>query len=122
MYIAYGPEHGAKSPEEYLEVLANGKTGIAAFFDATSHHASNTAIDFIDEDTATVRSVLLAWHKYHRARPDGILYGQYHDIFRRVDGEWKIERRDLLTAGTHDYHAKPHMLVPLPRRGVESES
>lgn len=119
MYVAYGRSHGANNPDEYLQVLGNDKTGIAAFFAATSHHVSNIAIDFIDEDTAKVRSVLLAWHKYNRDRPNGILYGQYLDEFRRVDGEWKIARREQITAGTDNYHAKEHTLVPVPRKTVE---
>lgn len=122
IYVAYGPEHGARSREEYLHVLSNDKTGIAAFFAATSHHVSNVDITFVDEDTAHVKSVLLAWHKYNRERPNGIVYGQYRDIVKRVDGEWKIQRREQVTAGTDNYHAKPHMQIPLERKSIPAQS
>ena len=118
LYVAYGPSHGATSPEEYLAVLSNDKTGIAAFFAATSHHVSNVVVDFVDEDTAKVRSVLLAWHRYHRERPDGIVYAQYHDVFKRTSDGWKIHRREQLTTGTEQYHAKADALVMAPRKAV----
>ncbi|MER6975676.1 nuclear transport factor 2 family protein [Streptomyces carpinensis] len=120
LYVAYGPSHGAKGPEEYLEVLGNEKTGIAGFFAGTSHHVSNVAIDFVDEDTAKVRSVLLAWHRYNRERPDGIVYAQYHDVFKRTADGWKIQRREQLTTGTEQYHAKAHALVMAPRKNAKA--
>ncbi|OZC61896.1 hypothetical protein CH306_18205 [Rhodococcus sp. 15-725-2-2b] len=115
LYVAYGPSHGATGAENYLDVLSNDKTGIAAFFAGTSHHVSNIVIDFVNKDTAKVRSVLYAWHKYYRDRPDGIVYAQYHDEFTRTDEGWKISRREQKTAGTENYHAKAHALVPTPR-------
>jgi SnoaL-like domain len=118
LYVAYGKSHGASGPEDYLEVLGNDKTGIAAFFAATSHHVSNVSIDFVDADTAKVRSVLYAWHRYQRERPDGIVYAQYHDIFKRTPDGWKIQRREQLTTGTENYHAKGDALVMAPRKGT----
>lgn len=115
LYVAYGPSHGAEGAEAYLETLSNEKTGIAAFFGGTSHHVSNVVIDFVDKDTANVRSVLYAYHKYNRDRPDGIVYGQYHDIIVRTDDGWKIKRRELKHAGTEQYHAKAEALNPIPR-------
>jgi hypothetical protein len=119
LYVAYGRSHGATGPEEYLDVLANEKTGIAAFFGATSHHVSNVVVDFVDADTANVRSVLYAWHKYNRERPDGIVYAQYHDVFARTPDGWKIRRREQLTTGTEQYHAKGDALVMAPRKNIE---
>ncbi|MEU6643551.1 nuclear transport factor 2 family protein [Saccharomonospora sp. NPDC046836] len=120
LYVAYGESHGASGPEEYLEVLANNKTGIAAFFAGTSHHVSNVVIDFADTDKATVRSVLYAWHKYNRERPDGIVYAQYHDVFVRTAEGWKIQQRKQLTTGTEQYHARPETLVMAPRKSKET--
>lgn len=114
-YIAYGPEHGAEGRDNYLVTLDNEKTGIGAFFAGTSHHVSNVVIDFEDENTATVRSVVYAWHKYNRERPDGVVMGQYHDIFVRTAEGWKIKRRELQHAGTESYHAKGDALNPIPR-------
>lgn len=118
LYVSYG-NHGAEGPEAYLHTLANPETGIAAFFAGTSHHVSNVVIDFIDENTANVRSVLLAWHKYNRERPNGIVYGQYHDVFVRSDGAWKIQRREQQTAGTDNYHARPEKMLMIRRSSRE---
>lgn len=115
LYVAYGPSHGAEGADAYLETLSNENTGIAAFFAGTSHHVSNVVIDFVDDDTANVRSVLYAFHKYNRERPDGIVYGQYHDVIVRTDDGWKIQRRELKHAGTESYHAKGPALNPIPR-------
>ncbi|MEJ1922201.1 nuclear transport factor 2 family protein [Microbacterium sp. KHB019] len=120
LYIAYGPEHGAEGAEAYLETLSNENTGIAAFFAGTSHHVSNVVIDFVDADTANVRSVLYAYHKYNRERPDGIVYGQYHDIFVRTPEGWRIKRRELKHAGTETYHAKGAALNPIPRNSKQA--
>jgi hypothetical protein len=116
LYVSYG-NHGAEGPEAYLHTLANDKTGIAAFFAGTSHHVSNVVIDFVDEDTAQVRSVLYAYHNYHRERPDGIVYGQYHDVFKRTEDGWKIQRREMQTAGVESFHAKFEQMLQIPRTG-----
>jgi 3-phenylpropionate/cinnamic acid dioxygenase small subunit len=118
LHVAYGPSHGADGAEAYLATLTDEKFGIAAFFGATSHHVSNVVIDFVDPDTANVRSVLYAYHKYNRDRPDGIVYGQYHDIVVRTPEGWKIKRRELKHAGTENYHAKGDKLNPIPRNSV----
>jgi len=117
-HIAYGPEHGANGVDEYRETLQSEKVGVGAFFAGTSHHVSNVAIDFTDEDTATVRSVLYAWHNYQRDRPDGVVMGQYHDILVRTADGWRIKRRELKHAGTENYHAKGDALNPIPRNNV----
>lgn len=117
-HIAYGPEHGADGVEAYRETLISDRFGIGAFFAGTSHHVSNVVIDFADGDTANVRSVLYAWHRYNRERPDGVVMGQYHDILVRTPDGWKIKRRELKHAGTETYHAKGDALNPIPRNNV----
>ena len=114
-HIAYGPDHGADGAEAYLATLEHEKFGIGAFFAATSHHVSNVVIDFTDDDTASVRSQLYAWHRYNRERPDGVVMGQYHDTFVRTADGWRITRRELKHAGTESYHAKGDALNPIPR-------
>ena len=117
-HIAYGPEHGADGIDAYRQTLEDEKFGVGAFFAATSHHVSNTVIDFTDDDTANVRSALYAWHKYNRERPEGVVMGQYHDILVRTDDGWKIKRRELKHLGTESYHAKGDALNPVPRRNA----
>lgn len=116
LYVSYG-NHGANGPEEYLHTLANDQSGIAAFFAGTSHHVTNVVINFVDDDTAEVRSVLYAYHKYNRERPDGIVYAQYHDVFKRVGDAWKIQRREQRTTGVEQFHAKLEKMVLAHRKG-----
>jgi ketosteroid isomerase-like protein len=112
-HIIYMPGHGAEGKEAYLETLTDEKVGIGGFFAGTSHHVSNVVIDFEDADTARVRSILYAWHKYNRERPDGIVMGQYHDVVVRTPDGWRIKQRELKHAGTETYHAK--VLNPIAR-------
>jgi len=109
-YVAYGPNFGAEGRAAYRETLS----GIGSFFAATSHHVSNVVVDFgPDLATATVRSVLYAWHKYTRDRPDGHFFGQYHDELVKVDGHWRFARRELRASGVVDFHVKQQ--IPIGR-------
>jgi hypothetical protein len=107
--VVYGPGFGAEGKEAYLQTL----DGIGEFFEATSHHVSNISVDFLSEDAATARSILYAWHRYTRDRPDGHVWGQYHDHFVRVAGRWLFKRRELRAAGTQDFHVKS--MLPIGR-------
>ena len=49
---------------------------------------------------------MLAVHRYTRERPDGILYGQYHDLVVKVGGQWKFKDRILKTTMATDYHVR----------------
>lgn len=117
-HISYGGEHGADGADAYRETLEHEKFGVGAFFAATSHHVANVVIDFVDDATANVRSVLYAWHRYNRDRPDGVVMGQYHDVFVRTGDGWRIQRRELKHAGTENYHAKGDALNPIPRNNA----
>lgn len=107
--VVYGPGFGAEGRDEYRKTLE----GIDSFFEATSHHVSNTVIDFTAEDEANVRSVVYALHRYRRDRPDSHVWGQYHDVFVKTDGEWKFKRRELRSAASTNYHVKDE--IPLGR-------
>lgn len=111
-YIAYGPGFGADGIAAYRDTLE----GVGTFFNATSHHVSNVVIVLEDDDTATVRSVLYAWHRYNRDRPDGYVLGQYHDTMVRTEDGWKFKRRELKHAGTVDFHTKPANQTMIERR------
>jgi len=107
--VVYGPTFGAEGIEAYKKTLE----GIGEFFEATSHHVTNIVVDFTREDEAVVRSVLYAWHRYTRDRPDSHVWGQYHDVVVHVDGQWRFKRRELRAAGTKDFHVKQQ--IPLGR-------
>lgn len=100
--VSYAPNFGASGIEAYKKTL----DGIGAFFTATSHHVSNICVDFSSDTEAMVRAVVLAIHRYTKERPDGILYGQYHDVVVKVGDTWKFKSRVLKTALATDYHVK----------------
>lgn len=100
--VSYAPNFGATGREAYNKTLE----GIGSFFAATSHHNSNIRIDFLSPTEAEVRSVVLAIHRYRKDRPDGWLFGQYHDIVVKDGGQWKFRRRELRTDFTKDYHVR----------------
>ena len=100
--VSYAPGFGAQGKAEYEKTLS----GIGPYFRATTHHVSNIVVDFVSDTEAKVRSIVLALHRYRKERPDGWLFGQYHDVVVKVDGQWKFKRRELRTDLTIDYHVK----------------
>lgn len=111
--VIYGPGFGAEGIEAYRKTLE----GVGTYFSATSHHVSNLKVSFESADTAKVRSTLYAWHRYRRERPDGIMWGQYHDIVVRDAKGWRFKRRELRVAGVTDFHTKPEYQTMIGRRG-----
>lgn len=105
--VSYAPNFGAVGREAYNKTLE----GIGSFFSATSHHNSNIRIDFVNRTEAQVRSIVLAIHRYRKDRPDGWLFGQYHDIVVKDGTQWKFRRRELRTDFTKDYHVRAANLI-----------
>src|SRR6267154_359884 len=123
--VVYGPNFGAEGRAAYLKTL----DGIGSFFQATSHHVSNIVIEFRSDSEASVRSTLYAWHRYRKERPDGHLWGQYHDIMVRAAGQWRFKRRELRTARTGQPHSPaqpvpqhPCRPNPCPSTGISASS
>ena len=100
--VSYAPNFGAEGIEAYKKTL----DGIGTFFTATTHHVSNIVIDFTNDSEASVRAVVMAIHRYTKERPDGLLYGQYHDVVVKRDGQWKFKTRVLKTTMATDYHVR----------------
>ena len=48
----------------------------------------------------------MAIHRYTKERPDGLLFGQYHDVVVKRDGQWKFKTRVLKTTMATDYHVR----------------
>ncbi len=88
-----------RGPDELVQHLTERLRPVKA----TSHHLSNCTITFEGDDRATGTTYLYAWHAYRDGRPDGHLWGQYHDVFVRTAGGWRIEERRLLVAGTESF-------------------
>lgn len=105
--VIYGPNFGAVGKEAYAKTLE----GIGSYFAATSHHVSNVVIDFKSEDEANVRAILYAFHRYTRERPDGHVWGQYHDVVVKENGKWLFKRRELRVAAHKDFHVKESMPI-----------
>jgi hypothetical protein len=100
--VSYAPNFGAEGMQAYKKTLE----GIGTFFRATSHHNANICVDFVGDTEATVRSIVLAIHRYTKDRPDGILYGQYFDLVVKAGGKWKFKSRELRTTLDSNYHVK----------------
>ncbi len=100
--VSYAPNFGAVGMDAYKKTLE----GIGSFFSATSHHNSNIVVEFVSPTEAKVRSIVIALHRYRKERPDGWLFGQYHDVVVKTGEGWKFKRRELRTTLTHDYHVK----------------
>lgn len=100
--VSYGPNFGAFGRDAYAKTLE----GIGSYFVGTSHHVSNIVIEFDDDEAASVRSVVYAWHRYSRERPDSYVWGQYRDDVVKVDGAWRFRKRVLCNAGSQDFHVK----------------
>ncbi|SFV02667.1 nuclear transport factor 2 family protein [Pseudoduganella namucuonensis] len=109
--VLYAPNFGAEGRAAYAKTLE----GVGSYFVATSHHVSNIVIDFDGADAAKVRTIVYAWHRYSRERPDSHVWGQYHDEVVRVDGRWRFKRRELRTTGAKDFHVKETLAIG--RRG-----
>ena len=80
--------------------IAERLTGILAHFHATSHHLSNVQIR-LDGSTATAQSYVYAFHrvKADMDRPMHV-WGRWVDRLKKVDGEWKFARREVVSVGS----------------------
>ena len=75
--------------------------GIGEFFEATSHHVSNIVVDFTERRRGERRARCCTRGTATAAdRPDSHVWGQYHDVMVRIDGQWRFKRRELRAAGT----------------------
>jgi ketosteroid isomerase-like protein len=71
-------------------------------FAATSHHNANVLVTFENDDRASVRASLYAWHEM----ADGTtpqLWGYYHDVVVRSSDGWQIATRQLRVLGVADW-------------------
>lgn len=69
-------------------------------FEATQHLIGNISIRFTGDTTADAVSYVRAWHRYRDPeRADMVLWGEYHDRWSQIDGEWRIAERRVLEAG-----------------------
>ena len=76
----------------------------AGAFSATSHHNANILVTFTDDDHASVRTSVYAWHQ-RRNGTTPQLWGWYHDTVERGPEGWRIATRQLRVLGVEDWDA-----------------
>jgi SnoaL-like domain len=83
-----------------IDAVVDWMNRALAPFEATQHLIGNIAITFTGATTADAVSYVRAWHRYADGeRPDMVLWGEYHDRWVQLDGEWRIQERRVLEAG-----------------------
>lgn len=102
--VDYGPGLGGEIAG--AAGLAAALTPGLARFAATHHQVSNVMIALESTDRATAVTYVTAWHRFPGEAPDAVLYGQYHDVFVRHHGRWKIAQRKLLAAGQTGFNVE----------------
>jgi hypothetical protein len=78
---------------------------------ASSHHASNFELSFIDPDHVTLRCYLYSWQRFddHPATADRHRFARYIDTWVRQDGEWMQRSLVCLVAGEYCSDAVPRL-------------
>ncbi|MGB4135748.1 MAG: nuclear transport factor 2 family protein [Microbacterium sp.] len=100
VFRAYDRPKGEARGRPEVEVLIGKLVGS---FRATLHHVSGPRIEF-DSPTHAAGSVALhAWHSFRDDRPDGLLWGRYHDRYVRSPEGWRFAARTLVVAGNRDF-------------------
>lgn len=110
--VDYGPEVPPLAGRD--AIVRQVRTGLATIFAATSHHISNVQITLQSDHNASGEAYLYAWHRYRDGSPDGYLWGQYHNRFRRTADGWRIASLVLRAANSIDFHRDA--LHPVERR------
>ncbi len=102
--VDYGPGiPPARSKADLRRMFGKSGPGFAA----TSHHNANVLVMFADQDHASVRTSVYAWHQ----RADGVtprVWGYYHDTVVRCPDGWRIAERQLRTLGTQHWNMEMH--------------
>jgi 3-phenylpropionate/cinnamic acid dioxygenase small subunit len=97
------PVHGRRA---LRQMFGHPSVGFAA----TSHHNANVLVTFDDDDRASVRTSVYAWHQ----RKNGTtprLWGYYHDTVERCPDGWRIATRQLRVLGVEDWDSDWHPAV-----------
>jgi len=90
--------------------VAHGRHEVAALlgkllgtFEATSHHVSATRVVLEGDESASATTTLYAWHRFREQRPEGHLWGRYHDRLVREGGRWRFALRELRITAHQDF-------------------
>lgn len=97
---AYDRPQGEASGRREIENLV---AKLIDSFAATVHHVSPPRITFLGEEWARGVTMVHAWHEFRADRPDGLLWGRYHDAFRATEDGWRFASRTLRVSGHRDF-------------------
>lgn len=97
---AYDRQQGEASGRQEIEELVRK---LIDSFTATVHHVSPPRITFLGEEWACGVTMVHAWHEFRADRPDGLLWGRYHDDFRATPSGWRFASRTLRVSGQRDF-------------------
>lgn len=105
--VDYGPAFpGIRGRLALREMFGHPSGG----FSATSHHNANVLVTFDDDDHATVRTSVYAWHQRSDLTTPR-LWGYYHDTAERGPAGWLIATRQLRVLGVEDWDEAMHPAV-----------
>jgi hypothetical protein len=76
-------------------------------FVVTSHHNANVLVTFDDDDRASVRTSVYAWH-LTTAGVTPRIWGYYHDVAVRTPEGWRLAQRQLRVAGDEGWSIEWH--------------
>lgn len=100
VFRAYDRPQGEAHGSDEIRALV---TKLVGSFRATVHHVSPTRIVFAGDGRATGSTSLIAWHGFADDRPDGVLWGRYHDRFTREGRVWRFSERVLRVSHQQDF-------------------
>lgn len=109
--VRYGADFGAEGRVAYRELL----NGIGSYFERTAHYITNVSVEFIDADSASVRAMVFAWHRYVRDRPDSQWLGYYFNEVVRLNDAWRIRRLEMRTVAMVRHHLSAEACFLLER-------
>jgi len=71
----------------------------------TSHHISNIRIDFEGDDAARSETYVFTWHEMVDNDRPGLVWGKWHDHWKRTPEGWRIDARQMIVSATDNYFA-----------------
>jgi ketosteroid isomerase-like protein len=103
------PVHGRRA---FRAMFGSGAepTEARPVFLATSHHNANVLVTFEDDDRASVRTSVYAWHETSHGQTPRV-WGYYHDVAVRTPDGWRLAERQLRIAGSEAWSVEWHPLI-----------
>jgi hypothetical protein len=112
--VDYGPEFAPIRGRPALRKIFGHPSGGSGGYRATSHHNANVLVTFDDDDHATVRTSVYAWHQRSDLTTPRV-WGYYHDTAERGPDGWLIATRQLRVLGVENWDAAMHPAVDTER-------